>query len=167
MTIRTILYLPDERLRRVSAPVKVFDNDLQILIDDMFETMYDAKGVGLAAPQIGINLRLSVMDISGDKTDQIVLINPVILEQIGVETFQEGCLSVPSAYYAVKRAHKIRVQAYDRHNQLFERTGEGLFAECLQHEIDHLDGKLFIDLLSPLKRDMARRKLEKFKRSRL
>ncbi len=164
MTIHTIIYLPDPRLRLKSSKIEQFDDKLQILIDDMFDTMYDAKGVGLAAPQIGINLRLSVIDIIGDKTQQIVLINPEITASKGQASYQEGCLSVPGAYDTVIRAESVTVQALDRFGKPFEITADGLLGECLQHEIDHLNGKLFVDLLSPLKRIMARKKLEKFKR---
>lgn len=164
MAIRKILYLPDARLRKVAKPVEHFDDSLQVLIDDMFDTMYDARGVGLAAPQIGVSLRLSVIDIFGDKKQQLVIINPEIIEAHGEQEYDEGCLSVPGAYDKVIRAKKVTVSALDRHGKAFEVTGEDLFAECLQHEIDHLNGKLFVDLLSPLKRTMARRKLEKFKR---
>lgn len=165
MTIRKIIYLPDARLRKVSADVETFDDELQTLIDDMFETMYDARGVGLAAPQIGINIRLSVIDVEGDKSNQIVIINPVVVESEGSAEYQEGCLSVPGSYDTVTRAEKVRVKALDRHGKPFEIEGNGLLGECLQHEIDHLNGKLYIDLLSPLKRSIARKKLEKFKRS--
>lgn len=164
MAIRKILYLPDERLRKVAQPVVTFDDSLQTLIDDMFETMYHARGVGLAAPQIGVSLRLSVIDIIGDKTQQIVIINPEIVSSHGEKEFEEGCLSVPGAYDTVVRAEKVTVKALDRSGNPFEISGDGLLAECLQHEIDHLNGKLFVDLLSPLKRMMARRKLDKFKR---
>lgn len=166
MAIRKILYLPDPRLRTVAKPVESFDNELQTLIDDMFETMYDANGVGLAAPQIGISLRLSVIDVIGDKKpeNQIVIINPEIIKNEGEKEFQEGCLSVPGAYDTVIRAERVTVKALNRTGVAFDIDADGLLAECLQHEIDHLNGKLFIDLLSPLKRTMARRKLEKFKR---
>lgn len=162
--IRKICYLPDDVLRKVAKPVETFDDDLQILIDDMFETMYEARGVGLAAPQIGVSLRLSVIDVKGDKTEQIVIINPEIKAAEGQEQYEEGCLSVPGAYDKVIRAKKVTVSALDRHGKAFEITADGLLGECLQHEIDHLNGKLFIDLLSPLKRTIARKKLEKFKR---
>ena len=162
MTIRKIIYLPDERLRRVSSDVTVFDDQLQILIDDMFETMYAAKGVGLAAPQIGINLRLSVVDVIGDKSQQLVLINPEIIASEGHVEYQEGCLSVPSVYDTVFRAEKVTLRAQNRIGEFYEMEADGLLGECFQHEIDHLNGKLFVDLLSPLKRTMARRKLDKF-----
>lgn len=164
MAIRKIIYLPDERLRRVSKPIDVFDDALQQLIEDMFDTMYDARGVGLAAPQIGINIRLSVIDIKGDKTEQLVLINPEVIASEGLMEFNEGCLSVPGSYDKVKRAKQVTIRAQDRHGEFYERTAQGLLGECFQHEIDHLNGKLFIDLLSPLKRSMARRKLEKYKK---
>jgi len=164
MAIRKILYLPDPRLRLVAKPVETFNEELQVLIEDMFDTMYDARGVGLAAPQIGISLRLSVIDVIGDKQNQIVIINPEIVNTTGEKEFDEGCLSVPGAYDKVIRAEKVTVKALDRNGKPFEIKADGLLAECLQHEIDHLNGKLFVDLLSPLKRAMARRKLDKFKR---
>ena len=164
MAIRKVLYLPDARLRQLSVDVTVFDDSLQTLIDDMFETMYHTRGVGLAAAQIGVNLRLSVIDVSHEKSEQIVIINPVIIESIGELTYQEGCLSVPGVYDTVKRAHTVTVRALDRHGKSFDITGSELLAECLQHEIDHMNGKLFIDMLSPLKRTMARRKLDKYLR---
>ncbi|MBA3537457.1 MAG: peptide deformylase [Tatlockia sp.] len=167
MAIRKILYLPDERLRQVAKPVEKFDAALQTLIDDMFETMYHARGVGLAAPQIGIGLRLSVIDIAGDKKTQLVLVNPEIIERIGEVEYEEGCLSVPGAYDKVMRAEKVTIRAYDRFGKVYEMSGDGVLGECFQHEIDHLNGKLFVDLLSPLKRAMARRKLDKFKRQNL
>lgn len=164
MAIRKILYLPDECLRKVAKPVVTFDESLQTLINDMFDTMYHARGVGLAAPQIGVSLRLSVIDIIGDKTNQLVIINPEIVTSEGEKEFEEGCLSVPGAYDTVTRAEKVTVKALDRFGTPIEIKGEGLLGECLQHEIDHLNGKLFVDLLSPLKRAIARRKLDKFKR---
>lgn len=164
MAIHTILYLPDPRLRTIAKPIVNFDDNLQTLIDDMFDTMYHARGVGLAAPQIGVSLRLSVIDIIGDKSHQLVIINPEIIAFEGEKQFEEGCLSVPGAYDTVTRAEKVTVKALDRMGKPFEIQAEGLLAECLQHEIDHLNGKLFVDLLSPLKKAMARKKLEKFKR---
>ncbi|PJD93978.1 MAG: peptide deformylase [Legionella sp.] len=164
MTIRKILYLPDPRLRLVAKPITEFNDELQGIIDDMFDTMYHAQGVGLAAPQIGVSLRLFVMDVTGDKTNPLVLINPEVLASEGQKEYQEGCLSVPGAYETVVRAQKVTVKALDRTGKPFELTGEDLLAECILHEIDHLDGKLFVDLLSPLKRALARKKLDKFKR---
>lgn len=167
MAIHKIIYLPDPRLRQVNLPIKTFDDDLQKLIEDMFETMYDANGVGLAAPQIGINLQLSVVDIVGDKKDQLVLVNPEIILSEGEVEYQEGCLSVPSAYDTVLRAEKVTVRALDRFGKPFEMSADGLLGECFQHEIDHLNGKLFVDLLSPIKRAMARKKVDKFKRQQV
>ena len=164
MAIHTIIYLPDPRLRLKSEKITQFDDKLQLLIDDMFDTMYHAKGVGLAAPQIGINLCLSVIDVMGDKTQQLVLINPEIIASEGETAYQEGCLSVPGAFDTVIRAEKVTIKALDRFAKPFELTANGLLGECLQHEIDHLNGKLYIDLLSPLKRSMARKKLKKFLR---
>lgn len=164
MAIRKIIYLPDARLRQMSTAIQIFDEKLQTLIDDMFDTMYDAKGVGLAAPQIGINIRLSVVDVTPDKSQQLVLVNPEIIASEGQMDYQEGCLSVPSVYDTVTRAEKVTMRAQDRHGEFFEIQAEGLLGECFQHEIDHLNGKLFVDLLSPLKRGMARKKLDKFVR---
>jgi peptide deformylase len=164
MAIRKIIYLPDPRLRQVTAAVETFDDKLQTLIEDMFDTMYDANGVGLAAPQIGISLCLSVVDIIGDKSQQLVLVNPKIIATEGEVEYQEGCLSVPSAYDTVLRAEKVTIRAQDRFGEFFEMTADGLLGECFQHEIDHLNGKLFVDLLSPIKRAMARKKVDKFRR---
>lgn len=163
--IRKITFLPDPVLRQVAKSVTNFDANLQVLIDDMFETMYNAPGVGLAAPQIGISLQLSVVDVVGDKKAQYVLINPKIVKNEGLIKEEEGCLSVPGVYDTVERAASVTVAALDRHGKPFEITADGLLGRCLQHEIDHLNGKLFIDTLSPLKRVLARRKLEKFKRA--
>lgn len=164
MAIRKIIYLPDAVLRQVAKPVEQFDDALQTLIDDMFETMYSVNGVGLAAPQIGVSLRLSVIDVIGDKKQQLVLINPEIIASEGQKEYQEGCLSVPGVYDTVVRADKVTIRALDRTGKSYEMTADGLLGECFQHEIDHLNGKLYVDLLSPLKRTMARRKLEKYKR---
>lgn len=164
MAIRKIIYLPDARLRRVSSEITTFDDQLNVLIDDMFDTMYAAKGVGLAAPQIGINIRLSVVDVIGDKSQQLVLINPEIIACEGRVNYQEGCLSVPGVYDTVARAEKVTLRAQNRVGEWFEMKAEGLLGECFQHEIDHLNGKLFVDLLSPLKRTMARKKLTKYLR---
>ncbi len=166
MALLQILYLPDERLRKTSVPINVFDDALQTLIDDMFETMYDASGVGLAAPQIGMNIQLSVVDVSPERNERQVFINPEIIAKSGKEKFKEGCLSVPGALEIVERAKQITVKALDRHGQPFQIECDGLLAECLQHEIDHLNGKLFIDLLSPIKRERARKDLEKYLRSK-
>lgn len=165
MTIRKIVYLPNPVLRQVGKPVVQFDDALQTLIEDMFETMYHAKGVGLAAPQIGLSLQLAVVDVLGDKTQQLVLINPQIISSEGEKEYEEGCLSVPGAYDTVMRADKVTIHAQNRLGEPFEMTADGLLGECFQHEIDHLNGKLFVDLLSPLKRSVARRRMDKYLRS--
>lgn len=164
MAIRKIIYLPEAALRKNSEPVTEINEELQTLIDDMFETMYDARGVGLAAPQIDINIRLAVIDVTPDKSKTYVLINPEIIEHSGEEDFTEGCLSVPGAYDTVKRSARVKMRATNRDGKEYELEAEGLLAEAIQHEIDHLNGKLFIDLLSPVKRERARKKLAKFKR---
>ncbi len=157
----TILHFPDERLRTVAKPVETVDDALRALIDDMFETMYDAPGIGLAATQVNIHKRLIVIDVSEEKNEPLVLINPEILEKDGEEEMDEGCLSVPGIYEKVQRADHIKVRALDRHGEPFELETGGLLAVCIQHEIDHLDGKLFVDYLSSLKRQRIRKKLEK------
>lgn len=163
--IRKIVYLPNPVLRKVAKPVTEFNAELQNLIEDMFETMYEARGVGLAAPQIGISLQLSVIDVEGDGKNKLVIINPEIIVREGEKEYQEGCLSVPGTYDTVIRADKVTVKALDREGKPFEISADGLLGECLQHEIDHLNGKLYIDLLSPLKRNIARRKMDKHLRA--
>jgi peptide deformylase len=160
----TILEFPDPRLRKKAAPVDVVDDKLRALIDDMFETMYAAPGIGLAATQVDVHRRLLVADVSSDKSDPHVFINPVIVEKDGVTVTEEGCLSVPGYYEEVKRAEHIRVRYLDRDGRECEGEFEGLLAVCVQHEIDHLDGKLFVDYLSEAKRTRIRRKLEKERR---
>ena len=160
----TILEFPDPRLRKKAAPVEVVDDDLRTLIDDMFETMYDAPGIGLAATQVDVHRRLLVADVSADKDDPHVFINPVILEKDGVTVTEEGCLSVPGYYEEVKRAEHIRLRYLDRDGREVEGEFEGLLAVCIQHEIDHPDGKLFVDYLSEAKRTRIRKKLEKERR---
>lgn len=157
----TILHFPDERLRTVAKPVEQVDDALRALIDDMFETMYDAPGIGLAATQVNVHKRLVVIDVSEEKNEPLVLINPEILAREGDEEMDEGCLSVPGIYETVRRADRIKVRALNRHGEAFELETDGLLAVCIQHEIDHLDGKLFVDYLSTLKRQRIRKKLEK------
>lgn len=159
-----ILETPDPRLRTVAKPVESFDEALSQLVDDMTETMYDAQGIGLAATQVNIHQRLLVLDVSENQDAPRVYINPEILQTEGTETCEEGCLSVPGIYAEVSRAEKVRVRAFDRNGEAFEEDLEGMHAICLQHEIDHLEGKLFIDYLSPLKRRMVTKKLEKQRR---
>ena len=160
----TILEFPDPRLRTKAEPVAAVDDALRTLIDDMFETMYAAPGIGLAATQVDVHRRLLVADVSSDKSDPHVFINPVILEKDGVTVTEEGCLSVPGYYEEVERAEHICVRHLDRDGQVQENEFEGLLAVCIQHEIDHLDGKLFVDYLSETKRQRIRKKLEKERR---
>jgi peptide deformylase len=156
-----ILEIPDTRLRTIAKPVKAFDDKLGGLIDDLTETMYSAQGIGLAATQVNVHQRLLVLDVSETQDQPRVYINPEIVESEGTETCEEGCLSVPGIYAEVSRAEKIRVIAQNRDGSSFEEALEGMHAICLQHEIDHLNGKLFVDYLSPLKRRMVTKKLEK------
>jgi peptide deformylase len=161
-----ILEFPDPRLRTRAAPVAAFDAALARLIEDMLETMYEAPGIGLAATQVNVHQRLIVIDTSEQKNDPQVFINPEILMREGTEITEEGCLSVPQVYEEVQRAARVRVRAQDRHGAFSERDLDGLLAVCLQHEMDHLEGKLFVDYLSSLKRDRIRRRLEKEQRER-
>ncbi|MCL1634955.1 peptide deformylase [Luteimonas sp. SX5] len=167
MALLPILEFPDPRLRTKAAPVdpsRLADPAFQRLFDDMFETMYEAPGIGLAASQVDVHQRFMVIDVSEEKDRPLVFINPEILEKDGEQVYQEGCLSVPGIFADVTRANRIRVRALDRHGQPFELDIDGLLAVCIQHEMDHLDGKLFVDYLSPLKREMVRKKLAKQKR---
>ena len=161
-----ILEFPDPRLRTVAVPVTTFDDKLQKLIDDMFETMYAAPGIGLAATQVDVHRQLIVMDISDGKDQPIVLINPKLGKREGEQVYQEGCLSVPGIYADVTRANSLRVEALNRHGEAYAIDADGLLAVCIQHEMDHLAGKVFVDYLSPLKREMVRKKLAKQARER-
>jgi len=160
----TILEFPDPRLRTKAAPVTEVDDKLRVLIADMFETMYDAPGIGLAATQVDVHRRLLVADVSSDKSDPHVLINPEILEKDGVQVSDEGCLSVPGYYEEVERAEHIRVRFLDGEGVAQEMEATGLLAVCIQHEMDHLEGKLFVDYLSEAKRQRIRKKLLKERR---
>jgi peptide deformylase len=164
MTIYSIIHVPDTRLRAPTEAITVFDTNLQQLIEDMFETMYAAKGVGLAAPQIAISKKLAVIDASANKSSTFCLINPEITERRDETPMEEGCLSVPGIYDKVPRALWLKLSALDRYGKPYEIEAEGLLAHCIQHEIDHLNGKLFLDYLSPLKRQLALKKLEKIKK---
>ena len=164
MTTLNILQFPDPRLRNVARPVKQVDDAIRKLLDDMLETMYAAPGIGLAATQVNVDKRVIVIDVSEDKGQPLYLINPEILGLEGVEEMEEGCLSVPGVYEPVQRADQVRIRALDRDGQPFEMQAEGLLAVCIQHEIDHLEGKLFVDDLSQLKRTRIRKKLEKEQR---
>jgi peptide deformylase len=166
MAILTILEFPDERLRKKAAPVEAIDESIRRLIDDMLETMYAAPGVGLAATQVNVRKRVVVIDVSEEKNAPLCLVNPEILEKQGSEEMDEGCLSVPGVFEKVARAEKIRVRAFDRDGNSFELEADGLLAVCIQHEMDHLEGKLFVDYLSPLKRQMVRKKMKKEQRQR-
>lgn len=167
MALLDILEFPDPRLRTVASPVTVFDTALSALVDDMFETMYDAPGIGLAATQVDVHQRLIVIDISEDKKEPLVFINPeVTVLDTDTGEYDEGCLSVPGFYETVIRPQHVRVEAQDRQGNPFTIEPEGLLAVCIQHEIDHLDGKLFVDYLSSLKRGRIRKKLEKQQRQR-
>ena len=166
MALLPILEFPDPRLRTRAAPVLVFDAALERLIGDMLETMYEAPGIGLAATQVNVHQRLIVIDTSESKSDPQVFINPEIIMREGVEVTEEGCLSVPQVFEEVQRAARVRVRAQDRHGNFSERELDGLLAVCLQHEMDHLEGRLFVDYLSSLKRDRIRRRLEKEQRER-
>ena len=161
MAILEILEFPDPRLRTIATPVERVDDSLRAIIDDMFETMYAAPGIGLAATQVNFHKRLLVMDISEEKNQPLVLINPSFEPLGGEQEYNEGCLSVPGYYDLVTRHERIRVRAIDRLGQPFELEADGLLSVCIQHEIDHLEGKLFVDYLSRLKRDRVKTRLEK------
>lgn len=161
MPILDILHFPDPRLRNKAKPVAQVDDAVRQFVDDMLQTMYQAPGIGLAATQVNDLRRIVVIDISEDQSDPLCLINPEILQREGVEEMDEGCLSVPGIYERVSRADKIRVRALNPQGESFEFDADGLLAVCIQHELDHLDGKLFIDYLSNLKRQRIRKKLEK------
>jgi peptide deformylase len=165
MSILTILEFPDTRLRTKAKPVTAVDARIRQLVDDMFETMYAAPGIGLAATQVDVHEQVVVMDISEDKSQPLVFINPKV-DVLGDETreYQEGCLSVPGFYEDVARPSQIRVAALDRDGNPFELEPDGLLAVCIQHELDHLNGKLFVDYLSNLKRQRIKTKLEKLHR---
>ena len=164
MALLNILHFPDPRLRTKAQPVTEFDAELKKLAEDMLQTMYEAPGIGLAATQVDRHIRLLVIDISEDKSSPRVLINPEILESSGEEEMDEGCLSVPGYYETVRRAEKVHVRAQDTSGNFFEIHADGLEAVCIQHEMDHLEGKLFVDYISSLKRDRIRKKLEKQKK---
>jgi peptide deformylase len=164
MALRTILHYPDPRLRQVARPVTSVDAKIRQLVDDMAETMYAAPGIGLAAIQIHVPKRVVVIDVSETRDRLQVFINPQIIERDGKQVFEEGCLSVPGVFDEVERSRHVRVRALDRDGQPFELEAEGLLATCIQHEIDHLDGKVFVDYLSRLKQSRIRKRLEKQER---
>ncbi len=166
MAILEILRFPDPRLRNEAKPVAEVDAAVRQLVDDMFETMYEAPGIGLAATQVNVAQRVVVIDISEEHDEPLCFINPEILEREGEEQMEEGCLSVPGFFESVTRAERVKVRALDCDGKPFELDADGLLAVCIQHEIDHLDGKLFVDYLSNLKRQRIRKKLEKEARQR-
>jgi len=161
LSILTILEFPDERLRKKAAVVKTVDDKIKKLVDDMLETMYESKGVGLAATQVDVHQRIIVIDVSEEKDSPLFLINPEIIEKDGIKESEEGCLSVPGFYEKVNRAEHVRVKALNREGQSFEFEARDLLAVCVQHEMDHLNGKLFVDYISSLKRQRIKKKLEK------
>jgi peptide deformylase len=164
MALLHILEYPDTRLRTVALPVAEVNDEIRQLVGDMFETMYMAPGIGLAASQVDFHQRVLVIDISEDKSEPLCFINPEIIEATGTVSRDEGCLSVPDVYESVERAERIRVKALDRNGKQFELEADELLAVCIQHEIDHLDGKLFVDYISPLKRQRLKKKLSKAKK---
>lgn len=166
MALRTILEFPDPRLRTRARPVSRFDADLRQLAEDMLQTMYAAPGIGLAATQVDAHLQVIVIDVSEERDQPLTLVNPEILSREGEATTEEGCLSVPGIYDEVKRAARIRIRAQDASGAVYERDCDGLLAVCIQHEMDHLDGKLFVDYLSALKRERIRKKLDKERKAR-
>mgnify|MGYP002651203002 CR=1 FL=1 len=167
MAILDVLRFPDERLRTVAAPVEAFTPELQHIVDDMFETMYAEEGIGLAATQVDIHQRIIVIDVSENREEQLVLINPEILEQSGSTGIEEGCLSIPEYFDKVERPARVRIRYLNRDGEQVEEEASGLYAVCIQHEMDHLNGVLFIDHLSRLKRDRAVTKVKKAARDRI
>lgn len=166
MAILNILTYPDPRLHKVAKPVEKVDASIRQLIDDMAETMYDAPGIGLAATQVDAHIQLIVIDISQEKNDLLVLINPKITQSDGIQEYEEGCLSVPGVYDNVCRAEKITVEALDRDGKSYTLHADGLLAVCIQHEMDHLQGKVFVEYLSQLKQTRIKNKMKKRERQR-
>ncbi|OBX12009.1 peptide deformylase [Gallibacterium genomosp. 3] len=164
MAILEVLCFPDERLRTIAKPVDVVDDEVREFIDNMFETMYEQEGIGLAATQVNRHQRIITIDVEGDKTNQLVLINPEIVEGSGETGIEEGCLSVPGFRGLVPRKEKVTVKALNRQGEPFTLDADGLLAICIQHEIDHLNGVVFVDYLSPLKRNRIKDKLVKYKK---
>ncbi|MCE2594238.1 peptide deformylase [Motilimonas cestriensis] len=161
MALLEVLHFPDERLRTVAKPVAQVTPQIKQIVEDMFDTMYEEEGIGLAATQVNIHQRIVVIDVSEERNERLVLINPEIIETSGIETMEEGCLSVPDTRADVQRADHIKVRALNIDGETIEFEADELLAVCIQHEIDHLNGKLFIDYLSPLKRQRIRSKIEK------
>ncbi|CDG23143.1 Peptide deformylase [Xenorhabdus poinarii G6] len=166
MSVLQVLHYPDERLRIVAKPVKKVDAEIQRIIDDMFETMYAEEGIGLAATQVDIHQRIIVIDVSENRDQRLVLINPEVVNETGETGIEEGCLSVPEQRGFVSRFEQVKIKALDYHGLPLELEADGLLAICIQHEMDHLIGKLFVDYLSLLKRQRIRQKVEKIDRLR-
>lgn len=164
MTILDILHYPDKRLRTVAKPVRKVDDTIRKLVEDMFETMYIAPGIGLAATQVDVHQQIIVIDVSEDKSQPLCLINPKIIAKEGIESCDEGCLSVPDIYEAVERAENVTVKALDQNGDEYTLQASELLAVCIQHEMDHLKGKLFVDYLSPLKQQRIKKRLLKQQR---
>ncbi|NGN99941.1 peptide deformylase [Grimontia sp. S25] len=165
MSVLQVLTFPDDRLRTVAKPVESVTPEIQTIVDDMLETMYDEEGIGLAATQVDIHQRIVVIDISETRDEPMVLINPEIIDKRGEDGIEEGCLSVPGARALVSRASEVTVRALDRDGNEYQFEADDLLAICVQHELDHLEGKLFVDYLSPLKQQRIKQKLEKIKRA--
>ncbi|OAT27345.1 peptide deformylase [Proteus myxofaciens] len=166
MAVLHVLHYPDERLRTIAKPVEKVDAEIQKIIDDMFETMYLEEGIGLAATQVDVHQRIIVIDVSETRDQRLVLINPELLDAEGDTGIEEGCLSIPEQRAFVPRAERVKVRALDYNGQPFELEADDLLAICIQHEMDHLVGKLFVDYLSPLKRQRIRQKVEKLDKRR-
>ncbi|MDF7679845.1 peptide deformylase [Enterobacteriaceae bacterium ESL0689] len=167
MAVLHVLHIPDERLRKIAEPVKEVNAEIRRIIDDMFETMYAEEGIGLAATQVDIHQRIIVIDISENRQQPLVFINPELQGKTGETGIEEGCLSIPEQRALVPRAETVNVRALNRDGEWFELHADGLLAICIQHEMDHLVGKLFIDYLSPLKQQRIRQKVEKLDRLRM
>ncbi len=161
MAILSILHYPDPRLHKIAQPVAAVDTEVRRLIDDMAETMYAAPGIGLAATQVDVHRQVVVIDVSEDRNRLMAFVNPRITERNGVQDYEEGCLSVPGIYETVRRAERIRVEAMDRNGDPFTLEADGLLAVCIQHELDHLQGKVFVEYLSQFKQGRIRNKLKK------
>lgn len=164
MALLSILQYPDDRLRTKAQPVEKVDQATQAIVNDMFETMYEQSGVGLAATQVNIHQRIIVMDVSEDRSQPLCLINPEIMHREGIQYEHEGCLSFPGVFDKVERSAKIHFKALDQHGNFYEKEADGIFAICVQHEMDHLEGILFVDHLSRVKLERARKKLQKIRR---
>ncbi len=165
MSLLNILHFPDERLRTIAQPVDEVNDEIRTLVNNMFETMYAAPGIGLAATQVNVHQRIIVIDTSEEKDQPLCLINPEIIERDGIQSYEEGCLSIPGFYENVERANTITVKALDKDGKEFQLRTDGLLAVCIQHEMDHLQGKLFVDYISEMKRSRIKKKLLKLQKN--